>query len=179
MDKFGRRPLFLIATSGLFICFVIWTACTGLYDVNGNVAAGRSVLAFIILHGIVYNFAWSGLLVAYAVEILPYKIRAKGLMLLNFFIQAALVFNQYINPIGLDNLLPKWRFYAIYCGWIAFEVLFVYLFYIETKGPTLEEIAKIFDGENAEVAHIDQDTVQEKMASVYMEEVDDQGHQRV
>lgn len=112
-------------------------------------------------------------MVAYAVEILPYKIRAKGLMLLNFFIQAALVFNQYINPIGLDNLTPRWRFYAIYCGWIAFEVLFVYFFYIETRGPTLEEIAKIFDGEDAEVAHIDQDAVQEKMASVYVENMDE------
>lgn len=39
--------------------------------------------------------------------------------------------------------------------WIAFELVFVCVFYVETKGPTLEEIAKIFDGDEAEVGHID------------------------
>jgi hypothetical protein len=33
--------------------------------------------------------------------------------------------------------------------------VFVYFFYIETKGPTLEEIARIFDGDAAEVAHVE------------------------
>jgi len=27
--------------------------------------------------------------------------------------------------------------------------------YVETKGPTLEELAKVIDGDEAEVAHID------------------------
>lgn len=42
-------------------------------------------------------------------------------------------------------------FYTI---WDAVEFLFVWLFYVETKGPTLEEIARIFDGEDA-VARVD------------------------
>lgn len=33
--------------------------------------------------------------------------------------------------------------------------MFIYFFYIETKGPTLEEIAKVFDGPDAKVANID------------------------
>jgi len=33
----------------------------------------------------------------------------------------------------------------------------VYYFYVETRGPTLEEIARIFDGDEAEVADIDID----------------------
>jgi hypothetical protein len=32
---------------------------------------------------------------------------------------------------------------------------FVYFMYIETKGPTLEELAKIIDGDEAEVAQVD------------------------
>lgn len=27
--------------------------------------------------------------------------------------------------------------------------------YVETKGPTLEELAKVIDGDDADVAHID------------------------
>lgn len=49
-------------------------------------------------------------------------------------------------------------------------------FYVETKGPTLEEIAKIFDGDEAEVAIIDQDKVgqteyHEKQGDVHVESV--------
>ncbi|KAF2096612.1 general substrate transporter [Rhizodiscina lignyota] len=171
VDRVGRRPLFITATAGMFVIFVLWTACSGLYDTEGNKAAGKAVVAFVFLFGVMYNFAWNGLMMAYAVEILPYKIRAKGIMLLNLFVQAALVFNQYINPIGLASLLPHWRFYAIYCGWLVFELIFVYFFYLETRGPTLEEIAKIFDGDEAEVAHIDQDMVDEKIGAVHVEEL--------
>ena len=39
--------------------------------------------------------------------------------------------------------------------WIAVELVFVFLFYVETKGPTLEEIAIIFDGDRAQVAQLD------------------------
>ena len=33
--------------------------------------------------------------------------------------------------------------------------MFIYIFSVETKGPTLEEIARIFDGDEAEVGQVD------------------------
>ncbi|KAL6249767.1 hypothetical protein RBB50_003622 [Rhinocladiella similis] len=173
VDKVGRRPLFFSATLGMFVSFVLWTVCSALYDLHDNLAAGKTVIFFIFLHGAFYNIAWSGLLVGYTVEIMPYKLRAKGLMLMNFFVQAALVFNQYINPIGLAHLQPRWRFYSIYCGWLFFELVFVVIFFVETRGVTLEEVAKIFDGEDAEVAHIDLQAVQEKVQQVEISQVED------
>ena len=44
--------------------------------------------------------------------------------------------------------------------WVAIELVFVYIFYVETKGPTLEEVAKIFDGEDAAVAHVDMEHIE-------------------
>ncbi|KFX91459.1 hypothetical protein V490_05888 [Pseudogymnoascus sp. VKM F-3557] len=172
VDRVGRRPLFIVATAGMGVSFTLWTVCSALYDLQGNLAAGKAVVFFIFLHGIFYNIAWSGLLIAYTVEIMPYKLRAKGLMLMNFFVQAALVFNQYINPIGLADLNPRWKFYTIYCVWIFFELAFVLFLFVETRGPTLEEIAKIFDGEGAEVARIDTDGINdpEKLQVIHVEE---------
>lgn len=80
VDKFGRRPLFLTSTCGMLIAFIIWTACSAQYEFHKSDAAGRAVVAMIFIYNTTYNFAWSGLLVAYSVEILPYYIRAKGLM---------------------------------------------------------------------------------------------------
>jgi hypothetical protein len=63
--------------------------------------------------------------------------------------------------------------------WIFLELIFVTVFYVETRGPTLEEIAKIFDGDEAEVANIDLETVEanvmtsgfEKESNVQVEHV--------
>lgn len=154
-DKFGRRPLFLAATSGMLLTFTLLTICTSLYQNDGNLAAGKAVIAMIWLFSISYAFAWSGLLVGYTVEILPFKLRAKGLMLLNFWIQVALTVSNYCNPYGFKYMTPTYKFYCVYNVWIVFELIFVYFAYVETKGPTLEEIAKIFDGENAEVGEVD------------------------
>jgi len=159
IDRVGRRPLFIAATASMMVVFVIWTICSARYEATASQAAGRAVIAMIWIFSVAYALAWSGLLVAYTVEILPYKIRAKGLMVMNFWIQVALTINQYVNPLGFSHLHPTWKLYTIYTCWIAFELVFVCVFYVETKGPTLEEVAKIFDGEEAEVGHVDTDLV--------------------
>lgn len=55
------------------------------------------------------------------------------------------------------------------------ELVFVYFVYVETKGPTLEEIARIFDGDNAEVAYVKYDDT-EKQAEVEISEAQHDDH---
>ena len=43
----------------------------------------------------------------------------------------------------------SWRYYIVYCVWLAVELVVVYFFYIEPKNTPLEEIAKHIDGEDA------------------------------
>jgi sugar porter (SP) family MFS transporter len=113
-DRVGRRPLFITATASMCVCFIIWTVCSSQQQEKGSKAAGQGVIAMIWIFSVAYALAWSGLLVAYTVEILPFKIRAKGLMVMNFFIQVALTINQYVNPLGFAHLKPNWKFYTIY-----------------------------------------------------------------
>ncbi len=63
------------------------------------------------------------------------------------------------NKIAWERLPHHWHFMLFYTVWDLFELLFVWFFYVETKGPTLEEIARIFDGDAA-VANIDMHDVQ-------------------
>jgi hypothetical protein len=46
-------------------------------------------------------------------------------------------------PVGLDNM--NWHFYTIFIAWVVVEWAVVFWLYPETKGPSLEEIAWIFD----------------------------------
>ncbi|KAI4920051.1 hypothetical protein J4E90_002191 [Alternaria incomplexa] len=163
VDRVGRRPLFISATAAMCVTFIVWTIASSQQEATKSKAAGQAVIAMIWIFSVAYALAWSGLLVAYTVEILPFKIRAKGLMIMNLFIQIALTINQYVNPLGFENLHPTWKFYTIYACWIFLELIFVTVFYVETRGPTLEEVAKIFDGDEAEVAHIDIEHVEKNV----------------
>ena len=59
--------------------------------------------------------------IAYPIEILPYRIRANGIMVQSLSTNLALFFGQYVNPIGIDN--AGWKFYLLYECWLVVEVL--------------------------------------------------------
>ncbi|KAK7706170.1 hypothetical protein SLS57_009709, partial [Botryosphaeria dothidea] len=114
--------------------------CSAVYAQTGNKAAGGAVIAMIFAFYGVAGFAWPGLTVAYCAEILPFHIRAKGLAVAMAGTAASSVFNQYVNPIGLDKL--AWRFYFVYIAILVLECGAIWWLYVETRGPTLEEIAR-------------------------------------
>lgn len=165
IDKFGRRPLFLTSTASMFFIFIWWTLTSGLYGEHNAPGANKALIVFIWFFQIAYSIAWSGLLVGYAIEILPYRIRAKGLMILNLTIQIALLLNEYANPVAFDAFGVKsaWKLYIIYTFWLGLELTWVYFMFVETKGPTLEELAKVIDGDSAKVAHVDMEKIENEI----------------
>lgn len=87
-----------------------------------------------------------------------------------FFVNLALFFNNYVNPVALDEI--SWKYYIVYCCWLAFELVVVYFvsfpptstrkqvltrgekkiqLFVETRYTPLEEIAKYFDGDEARI----------------------------
>ncbi|KAF7937715.1 uncharacterized protein EAE97_007511 [Botrytis byssoidea] len=147
VDRLGRRLLFLVSTAGMLGVFIVWTICSAQFSMHGSKASANAVVVMIFLYYVFYNCAWSGLLVGYSVEILPYNIRAKGMTIMFLAVDLSLFFNQYVNPIALDHL--HWKYYIFYCVWLTFELFVVWKFYIETRNTPLEEIVKHFDGDNA------------------------------
>ncbi|KAH7921039.1 general substrate transporter [Leucogyrophana mollusca] len=147
VDKLGRRKVFLISNIGMLIDFSMWTLTTALFNQSGNTAAAKATVPLIFIYYFFYDFAYTPMLVAYTLEILPYKIRAKGFAIMNFSVYVTVAFNQFVNPWALSAM--GWKYYLVYCGWLALELLFVMVYIIETRGRTLEETAALFDGDKA------------------------------
>lgn len=145
-DKVGRRRLFLISTSSMLLFWSLLTMCIALYVQAVSKAAAYGVVVFIFLFTTGYAIAFTPLIVSYTLEILPFALRAKGFAIFSLFVSASVIFNQYINPIALERL--GWKYYLVYVGWLAFELVYVVLFVVETKDRTLEETAAMFDGDD-------------------------------
>lgn len=137
VERVGRRPLFLASTSLMLLFFTALTITGARYTANPSDAVGIVAVLFIWLHGVAYALAWSGLLVAYTVEILPFKLRAKGLTVMNVWVQVALVVNNYVNPLAIDKGQPwektGWKLYCVYTAWLAVELIWVFFMYPETR----------------------------------------------
>jgi sugar porter (SP) family MFS transporter len=165
VDRVNRRFMFLLATGGMFLSLAAWTLACGLYEEHQAPGADVGMIFVIWCHSFFYSTAWSGLLVGYAVEILPYSLRAKGLMIMNICVQISLLLNNYVNPLAFEaweapeETFPDggtvWYLYLIYTIWVGFELAFVYFMFVETRGPTLEELVKVIDGPDAVVADLD------------------------
>lgn len=165
VEHYGRRPLFLVGSLGAALSYMLWMVCSIVFQNSGvvqpdgsvvymNQNAGNAQIAMVWLFQVFFHISFSGLLVAYALEILPFHLRAKGMTILNITTQAILALGNQTNQIAWNAFKHKWNFMLFYTLWDLFEFAFVYFVYVETKGHTLENIATIFDGDKAS-AHID------------------------
>ena len=55
-----------------------------------------------------------------------------------------------VNPIRLESI--QWKFYFVYIAILTTKCFFIRFYFIETKGPTLDVIARLFDGEDMNFA---------------------------
>lgn len=63
-----------------------------------------------------------------------------------FSIYGSLIVLAFCNSIALDNI--GWYYYLVFVGILVIVNIVSWLFFPETKGFSLEEVAEIFDGIN-------------------------------
>ncbi|KAK9453603.1 general substrate transporter [Dipodascopsis uninucleata] len=149
IPKFGRRQVFLTSTTLMTITYVIWTVLSAINQERNfeDPSLGRGVLAMIFLYNFAYNIGLMGLPYLYLTEVLPYYLRSKGMAITQLMNGCTSLYNGYVNSIAMDAI--NWKYYIVYCCIIAGEGIFVFFFFPETRGRTLEEVAEVFDGPEA------------------------------
>ncbi|KAF4468534.1 hexose transporter [Fusarium albosuccineum] len=148
VTRFPRRKMYMLSASLMLLCFIAITVSLERLQAAEsagikNKSAGIAALFFYFAYSPTYNIGNNALTYTYLVELWPYAQRSRGIGVQQIFGKLAGFFSTNVNSIALDAI--KWRYLAIYCGWIFFEFCIIFLLYPETSGRTLEELAFLFE----------------------------------
>lgn len=147
VDRVGRRFLFLAATSGMLISYILITALSATFAEGGSATVGTAVVPFLFLMYGCFSLAFTPLMAAYPVEIWQYDLRSRGLSVMWISTGLAVFFNIFINPIALEAI--GWKYYLLYVFILAGGGVVIFFTFPETRGHSLEDIARVFEGEDA------------------------------
>ncbi|KAF5229920.1 hypothetical protein FAUST_10084 [Fusarium austroamericanum] len=147
VEKLGRRPLFLTSAGTMLASYIAITGLSGSFASTGNSAVGLAVIPLLFIFFAGYDIALTPLVIAYPIEIWQYQLRSRGFSVMWISGIVAGIFNMFVNPIALGSI--GWKYYFTYIVFLIAFVVIAYFFYPETKGRTLEQMAYIFDGEDA------------------------------
>lgn len=142
MDRLGRRAIMLSCCVTLTATWAIMAACAGVYIEDSNAVAAKASIAFIFVIGMTFSFAYTPLQAMYPVEVLSYEQRAKGMALQNMAGNAAALVNMFAIPVALEKI--TWKTYIVFLAVCLAEAVYYFVFMVETKGHTLEELNAIF-----------------------------------
>ncbi|KAH7353164.1 hexose transport-related protein [Pyrenochaeta sp. MPI-SDFR-AT-0127] len=146
-ERVGRRRLFLMSVGTMLVFMTMVTICSARYSTTGSIKAGYAVIVFLFLFLGGYVIGLTPIPILYVNEIWPSHLRSKGTSI--FWVSQAIAncFNQYVNPIALERII--WRYYLVYVAILVVVLIFMLLYVPETKGLSLEEVCRIFDGQLA------------------------------
>ncbi|KAK9383671.1 general substrate transporter [Kockiozyma suomiensis] len=148
IERIGRRTAFIIGFSTMFLDYMLWTFLSAVNEKLGFQNQGLVRLTVIVM--IAYNFFYhfvGPFVPTYVVEVVPFSLRSKTTMYSQLIQAFTLGVSNFINPVGLERW--GWRFYSVSIVALALWTILAYTYFPETGGKGLEEIAEIFDGEEA------------------------------
>ncbi|KAF7593618.1 hypothetical protein BBP40_011136 [Aspergillus hancockii] len=151
-DIVGRRKMFLGSTAGMVICLAVTAATAAVFVHSGSTTASSASIAFIYIFGVVFAFAFTSMQPIYPGEVMSNDMRAKGMGTFKLTAGAAGFVNTFAAPVALADI--GYWFYVFFVFWDCFEFAFIYFFFVETKGRTLEELEEVFEASNPRKASL-------------------------
>ncbi|MBF0795776.1 D-xylose transporter XylE [Mammaliicoccus lentus] len=137
VDKFGRKPLLIIGSTGMAIGMI------GMSILTANGIFGVITLLFMVIYTASFMMSWGPIIWVLLSEIFPNRIRSSAMAiavavqwLANFTITST-------YPFMMD--ISGTMTYGFYATMSILSGIFVWKFIPETKGKTLEELESIWE----------------------------------
>ncbi|RGP72007.1 hexose transporter [Fusarium longipes] len=149
VENLGRRPLFITSAATMLVSYIVITGLSGSFANTGKSAVGLAVIPMLFIFNAGYAIALTPLGISYPIEVWPYRLRSRGFSVTWITGILAAIFNMFVNPIALESI--GWKYYFVFVVFLSTFLVVSLFCYPETKGRTLEQMAFIFDGDDAEV----------------------------
>jgi MFS family permease len=143
VDKVGRRIFMWLGAALQSACFIVVAALFGTVKPNShNKTHGIVTLTFIFIFYVINCSTWFGITWVYPGEIMPLRVRERGMGLAVIFYWLFQYMFVLITPIALTNI--GYKFYIILAVFNAVIAVIVFVYFPETKGKSLEELDYFF-----------------------------------
>ncbi|KAJ9616119.1 hypothetical protein H2204_014063 [Knufia peltigerae] len=143
-DSIGRRTLCAISLAGQIVTFYILAGLTAVYGTSTDKSGIYGTIALIFLYNAAYAYGITPLTVLYPPEVLSYEVRGTGMGLYTLTTKLCGLLVTMAFPFALDAI--GWKTYVINASADILMLAGVLWYWVETRGLTLEEVDKIFDG---------------------------------
>ncbi|RHZ70703.1 hypothetical protein CDV55_103215 [Aspergillus turcosus] len=177
VDRCGRRTLFMVGSSGMFLCWLLSAIFEGIGG-GGSGSFGRSNLGYgtavmLYLFQTFFTIGWQSNMWIYPSEMLPLRLRLRGasLAVVSQWLWTFLVVE--ITPTMITNI--GYKSYIVFAVINFLTVPYVYFFFPETSGMPLEAMDLLFadrDGKRPSIFRVVRESHQKK----YREQVLQQLH---
>lgn len=169
-DRLGRKTWFQIGLVGMFIALLGIAILQRHAESHPGDPKNYAIIAFPFIFFTAFNMSWSSGSWAYAAEIFPNALRAKG----NALCTASLWISNFIvaqvtPPI---STAITWGLYLILAAINVLAFFFVRYCLVETRGKTLEEMAHLFGIEEKHLGEQDE-RAPERRELLWSEPADD------
>lgn len=175
-NRVGRRPLLISTQIFAALCFFLMYGLTK-YSIDSKTkSAANASIFFSFLFNVIYGFAWTPLTTLYSVETHRTENRAKGVMVVHLIASGVAIMSQYTGAIALGNI--SYKYYLFWGCWDLLEVVYMYFFFVETKGLTLEEMNIVFQQKNPVKASLKRDHLHVIAETAGVELDEDENHMK-
>ncbi|KAI0593176.1 general substrate transporter [Biscogniauxia sp. FL1348] len=139
IDRFGRRPLFIVSGIGMSCCMVSLAITTSFTD---NRAAQIAAACFIYLYNTFVPIGFLGANFLYCTEVAPIRLRMamSSISTANHWLWNFVVV--MVTPVAINTI--GWQYYIVFATIAACIPVSVYFLFPETMGRNLEEIDLMF-----------------------------------
>lgn len=150
-DRMPRRRVLVFGPAAMSALLAIFVGLNSMIskdlgeDGKGPIPEplARGALAVYMLFGATIAFVYTPLQSVLPVEALSNNMRAKGLAIYTFTMQAMGFINMFAGPVGLYNI--GYKYIIIFVVFDAFESVCWYFLGVESVGRTLEEMDLVYD----------------------------------
>ncbi|KAK5451746.1 hypothetical protein LTS15_008006 [Exophiala xenobiotica] len=149
IDYIGRVNALKIGWIGDAIALIGECAALSTFERTGSHAAAVASVFFLFLHIALFAFNIDVTTYVYTSEIFPNHIRAKGMSASIVAYWSSLLIYLEVAPTAFANI--GWKFYLVFLSLLVCFIMPLFFYFPESKGLSLEEIARLFNDETTSV----------------------------